>query len=395
MGTTDGVPAGWYPDPGGSGAQRWWDGTTWTEHVAAGPAADADAPAGAAAEEPTPTPPPPPPPPPIPGHGSGPAISTGPSPQQPDVTLAVPSYQVPVLPDPGPSGTLPPSAPTLVQPGPTAPTSILPMPGGTSPTAVAPAPTQAAGSPTAPAPSPPTAYGSGLTGPAPYGGAPPRPAGGGRLRGKLVLAVGLLVAVALVAAGVFYAVIYRQDLADAPPGPTTEAPADNVATSSTEPPPPTSPGGTVFTDPRGSYSLEIDPDWRPLEAGAAGVEAWHVGGDEGGIRDNLHVVTDSASGMSTVEDAVEYIRNQLGQQRNRTVTIEDETFLTSTEGRSVGRLTFTNVAGGRETRQRTYVQLGPRRMLLLTVTVLPSRADEVFDAVEPYALTLRPGTGAT
>lgn len=26
-------PAGWYPDPSGQSAHRWWDGTRWTDHV--------------------------------------------------------------------------------------------------------------------------------------------------------------------------------------------------------------------------------------------------------------------------------------------------------------------------------------------------------------------------
>lgn len=27
-------PAGWYPDPWRQSAQRWWDGSQWTQHVA-------------------------------------------------------------------------------------------------------------------------------------------------------------------------------------------------------------------------------------------------------------------------------------------------------------------------------------------------------------------------
>lgn len=32
------TPAGWYPDPDGSGGQRYWDGSTWTTHRAPGTA---------------------------------------------------------------------------------------------------------------------------------------------------------------------------------------------------------------------------------------------------------------------------------------------------------------------------------------------------------------------
>lgn len=33
------APAGWYPDPQRPGGLRWWDGTAWSEHVSATPAA--------------------------------------------------------------------------------------------------------------------------------------------------------------------------------------------------------------------------------------------------------------------------------------------------------------------------------------------------------------------
>jgi len=42
--TTPSTPAGWYPDPDGSGGQRYWDGSIWTEHRS--PAVGATEPAG-------------------------------------------------------------------------------------------------------------------------------------------------------------------------------------------------------------------------------------------------------------------------------------------------------------------------------------------------------------
>src|SRR5690349_23884053 len=41
--TTPPTPAGWYPDPDGTGGQRYWDGAAWTEHRS--PAVEAPQPA--------------------------------------------------------------------------------------------------------------------------------------------------------------------------------------------------------------------------------------------------------------------------------------------------------------------------------------------------------------
>lgn len=50
------TPAGWYPDPTGSGQQRYWDGSQWTEHYAppAGTAPPIAQPTGPATISPAP-----------------------------------------------------------------------------------------------------------------------------------------------------------------------------------------------------------------------------------------------------------------------------------------------------------------------------------------------------
>jgi hypothetical protein len=57
--TSPQTPAGWYPDPSGSGRQRYWDGSQWTEQYDGGGGAPAAAgPGGYAAARPAATPPP-------------------------------------------------------------------------------------------------------------------------------------------------------------------------------------------------------------------------------------------------------------------------------------------------------------------------------------------------
>jgi hypothetical protein len=46
------TPAGWFPDPDGSGGQRYFDGQSWTDHRAAAAAVEAAPPSAAAATQP-------------------------------------------------------------------------------------------------------------------------------------------------------------------------------------------------------------------------------------------------------------------------------------------------------------------------------------------------------
>jgi hypothetical protein len=87
--TTPSTPAGWYPDPDGSGGQRYWDGYIWTEHRS--PAVGAPEPAGE--------------------HSASEAATSVVSlPDQPTTVVPTGAHRAPD-PEPEPEPVIPPTAP--------------------------------------------------------------------------------------------------------------------------------------------------------------------------------------------------------------------------------------------------------------------------------------------
>jgi hypothetical protein len=87
--TTPSTPAGWYPDPDGSGGQRYWDGFIWTEHRS--PAVGVPEPAGE-------------------HSGSEAATSVVSLPDQPTTVVPTGAHRAPD-PEPEPEPVIPPTAP--------------------------------------------------------------------------------------------------------------------------------------------------------------------------------------------------------------------------------------------------------------------------------------------
>ena len=169
--TTPPTPAGWYPDPDGSGGQRYWDGSVWTEHRS--PAT----PEPAEPSEPTPA-------------------AELPGSEQPTAVVKLPSAGDHVgahrAPDSEPEPEPTPQPEPAPEPGATDVISLSSVPSGQAPSPVTPPPTEP-----------------------PYAGAPLQPAphweapAGGDDRRKLILWFGaacaalLAVLVAVVVYGVF------------------------------------------------------------------------------------------------------------------------------------------------------------------------------------------------
>jgi hypothetical protein len=345
MATNDGVPAGWYTDPGGSSGQRWWDGTAWTDHLLP--------------ESPAPAPTPPP------------VLAPG-------VPLAANPTGWPVAASTEPAADL---------------TATAPLPLG-SPSWSA-GPTTEAAAPARPIYGyggvPP--YGTPPGGPAgPVGTPPERRSGGKVLAGVLVaflLLMGLLTVGAVLAlrtAGDPSGEGATPVTTDAPFGAPADPldPADPPAPTTSTPPSTPAPAGRPFTDPEGIYEMTIPTSWTAATAPMNAVEMWRTAADGSNVGINDGPNTDKAS--------VETLRRQLGPQMEnmfKGLHVEQTDVAVSTTGQKVIVLQVTNTQTPVPMKQKLYVFVSKQRVVTATVTVPASAVvGDAFAAAEPYVLSL-------
>jgi len=179
-------------------------------------------------------------------------------------------------------------------------------------------------------------------------------------------------------------------------GSTTSTPS---ATSSPVPAPPgtvpgTLPGTTVFTDPQGTYTIEVPSGWKAF-ASAANKESefWAVAEPANGFTANVSVTSQTIRPGSTLQQFVDStsaaVASQLGSGKVTSTSI--------TQGASaqLGVVEYGGVTSGTELRSLAVVGLsGHRTAVVATLTALPLDYPGLRRQNEQYLLTLNPAPPA-
>jgi hypothetical protein len=209
-------------------------------------------------------------------------------------------------------------------------------------------------------------------GPPAWPAAPPPPPPPGPRWWRAVVAIGVL-AVAI-AAVVTIALVAGDDDDDR----GADAPSRPAATD-----------GDAFTDPQGSYTLTLGPEWTDLPSTmVAEIETWAVAEGDSGFTPNVNVnvLTQDAPDM----DGDEYMDLTLESLASIDGEVIDHAFVTGSSGRSLGLLEYVAQPPGVNTDLHfiAVFDLQGATAVVATYTATPEQFDELRASVEPYLLTL-------
>lgn len=140
-----------------------------------------------------------------------------------------------------------------------------------------------------------------------------------------------------------------------------------------------------FSDPDGTYTITIDPEWVEISGSVvAEVEQWRVEPSNRGFATNVNVLTQRASGMS-LESYLDLSVENMGGFH----LIERDT-ITSDGGHVLGVLEYTgSPAGDRRLHFLATVDVRDGVAVVATLTVEEELFSQLRRKVEPYLLTLR------
>jgi hypothetical protein len=151
--------------------------------------------------------------------------------------------------------------------------------------------------------------------------------------------------------------------------------------------PPRSVAGNSFTDPQGTYTMSIGPEWTDLPSTmVAEVETWAVGDPDAGFTPNVNVLTQDAPGM----DREEYMELSVASLESIDAELVEHAFVTGPNGGSLGLMEYIaqppGVSG--DLHFIAVFDLRDGTAIVATYTASLERFDELRAAVEPYLLTL-------
>jgi hypothetical protein len=160
---------------------------------------------------------------------------------------------------------------------------------------------------------------------------------------------------------------------------TTDAPADTVP----------EPGGEPFSDPDGSYEIEIDPEWERDDARAdPGIEFWLVAKEFDGFFPNVNLLTQTVPSGLGLEEYVDLSIDGIDDYIDEADVIDERT-VEGADGQELALLEYTGEVEGLPLHFLQLVTVDGDEAVVATYTAPDRRFDELRPDIEPYLYTLR------
>jgi hypothetical protein len=144
--------------------------------------------------------------------------------------------------------------------------------------------------------------------------------------------------------------------------------------------------GVSFTDPQGTYTIELAPKWTKLSGSPVKeIEAWGVALDSAGFTPNVTVLTQDSQGMN-LSEYMDFSNQHLGGAH-----LDYSTTVTGIHGNRLGIIEYDGIVAGAPASLHFLAVVDVRngQAVVATLTSTESRFAALRTTVEPYLRSLQ------